>query len=67
MVKITKNMAIGEILDKCPKATELMFKIGLHCVGCPVAMQETLEQGAKAHGLTNKQIEGLIKKINKLK
>ena len=34
---------------------------GMHCIGCPAAMFETLEQGAMAHGI---DIKGLVEKIN---
>lgn len=65
-MKITKEMTIGEILDKCPDAAEVMFNYGLHCIGCHVATSESLEDGAKAHGLKDKQIADMIKEINNL-
>ena len=64
--KITKNMSIEEIINKIPNAAGIMFNYGLHCVGCHVAASESLEQGAKAHGLSDKQIADLVKEINKL-
>jgi len=52
-------------LKKYPKTAEVFFKQGMSCVGCPMAMQETIEQGALAHGLDpNKLIKELNKKIN---
>ncbi|MBS3163597.1 DUF1858 domain-containing protein [Candidatus Woesearchaeota archaeon] len=65
-VKITKEMSIEDILNKCPDAAEVMFSGGLHCVGCHVAASESLEDGAKAHGLSDKQIADMVKEINKL-
>lgn len=65
-VKITKEMSIEEIINKIPNAAEVMFSKGLHCVGCHVAASESLEQGAKAHGLTDKQIANMVKEINKI-
>ena len=35
---------------------------GMHCIGCPMAMEESLEQGAEAHGL---DVDELVEKINK--
>jgi hybrid cluster-associated redox disulfide protein len=64
---ITGKMAFGEILEKHPEAAEILFSSGLHCIGCGMAMYETLEDGCKAHGMNKKQIEELIKKLNKRK
>ncbi|MFC1728146.1 DUF1858 domain-containing protein [Nanoarchaeota archaeon] len=64
MSKITKDMTIGDIISKHPEAAFVMMKYGLHCVGCHVAADETLEQGCIAHGLDEKKIKELIKEIN---
>lgn len=63
--KITKDMTLGEIVMKYPEVVEIMLKYGLHCVGCHVASWETIEQGAMAHGMTEKEINGMIQKLNK--
>lgn len=65
MEKITRKTKLNEILKKNEKAAEILFKVGLTCVGCPAAMNETLEQGCLAHGMSEKQIDELLKKINK--
>ncbi len=62
---ITKKSKLKDILENNPDAAEILFNAGLACIGCPMAMQETLEQGCKAHGMTKKQIGKLIKKLNK--
>lgn len=63
--KITKDMTLGEIAEKHPKAAEVLLKYGLHCIGCSVAVWETLEQGAAAHGIQGKELEKLLKELNK--
>tara|TARA_Y100000310_G_C20687229_1_gene819857 strand:- start:1174 stop:1380 length:207 start_codon:yes stop_codon:yes gene_type:complete len=64
--KITKKMNFSEILDKFPEVTGVLFEKGMHCIGCPMAQMETLEQGANAHGLdVNKLVKELNKKIKK--
>ena len=65
MEKITKNMTIGEVVSKHPKAVPVLMGHGLHCIGCHVAAWETLEQGAMAHGMSDKEIEKMLKEINK--
>lgn len=64
--KVTKDMTIGEIIKEYPETIEVMLKRGLHCVGCHVAAWETLEQGAKAHGMSEKDIESMLSEMNKL-
>lgn len=63
--KVTKNMKIGEVISKSPKAAEIMMLNGLHCVGCGVSLYESIEEGCLAHGLDKKQINKIIKEINK--
>lgn len=54
--KITKNMAIGEVVMKYPAAIAVFMNHGLHCIGCGVAQFETIEQGASAHGIDVKKL-----------
>ncbi len=64
-MKITKDSNIGEIIANYPDAAKIITgKYNLHCMGCVAANFETIEAGAKAHGMDNKQIEMLIKDIN---
>ena len=62
---ITKKMTFAEILEKHPESVNILFESGLHCIGCGMAMYETLEDGCKAHGMNKKEIDDLIKKLNK--
>jgi len=64
MAEITRDMTIGEIIMKFPGTARVMLKHGLHCVGCHVAASETLEQGAKAHGMDDEQIGKMVKEMN---
>lgn len=66
--RITKDIPIGEIVSKYPETIEVFLKHGLHCIGCQLANLETLEIGAKAHGIDIKQIlKELNEKIKKKK
>ena len=58
---ITKDMIFADIIQKYPKAMEIMMKQGLHCIGCSMAAYETLEQGAIMHGINP---DKLVKEIN---
>ena len=59
---ITKDTTLGEIASKYPKAAEVLAKHGMACVGCPMAMMETIEMGARAHGM---DVDKLLKELNK--
>ena len=50
MITITKDTIIGEILDIAPQAAPLFLSIGMHCLGCPSARGETVEQACMVHG-----------------
>jgi len=63
---ITKDMLIIDITSKHPETAEIMFRHGLHCVGCAMTAYETLEQGCKAHGMSDKEVDELVNEINKV-
>lgn len=58
---ITKEMPIGEIVEKYPQTVSVFFEHGLMCIGCAAARFENLEQGAVAHGI---DVEALVKDLN---
>jgi hybrid cluster-associated redox disulfide protein len=64
---ITRKTKLGELVSKHPDAAMQLFEKGLHCAGCSFAAAETLEQGAKAHGMSEKEIDALVKELNKKK
>jgi hybrid cluster-associated redox disulfide protein len=61
--KITKQMTFGEVLNKYPKTVETFFRYGMHCFGCHIAVEESIEQGALAHGV---EVDKLIDDLNKV-
>lgn len=58
---ITKDMRIGEIIMTDFNIVEILMGAGMHCVGCPSAQGETLEQACMVHGL---DADELTEKIN---
>lgn len=61
MANITKDMTIGEILRVAPEVAPILMEAGMHCLGCPSAQAESLEEAAMVHGL---DINMLMEKIN---
>ena len=49
-MEVTKNSFIGQILESYPETAKYFFEIGMHCLGCPSARSETLEQACMVHG-----------------
>jgi len=65
--KITKDTIIADAVGLNPDAPEIMFRYGLHCIGCHVSMWETIEMGCRSHGMDDRQIEKMISELNKEK
>lgn len=61
MATISKDMTIGEIIRIDQSIIPILMEAGMHCVGCPSAQGETLEEAAMVHGM---DIDALMKAIN---
>lgn len=61
---ITKKMTFVSIIEKYPDVVEVILKYGLHCITCHMASTETIEQGAKGHGMDDEQIDEMIDEMN---
>ena len=61
MVKITKDMTIGEILNVDYNLASVLMGGGMYCVGCPSSQAETLEEAAMVHGI---DAELLLARLN---
>jgi len=55
-------MTFSEVLSIRPDAAELLAEEGMFCGGCPMAMMETIEEGAAAHGI---DIDKLLEELNR--
>ncbi|HLD10558.1 MAG TPA: DUF1858 domain-containing protein [Candidatus Nanoarchaeia archaeon] len=62
--KITKEMLLTDVMKNHPSSINIMFKYGLHCMGCQASSMETIEDGCKAHLMGEEDINSLIKEIN---
>ena len=58
---ITKEMPIGDVVQKYPQTVEVFLRHGLMCFGCAIARFENVAQGAMAHGIN---VETLITDLN---
>ena len=51
MARITKDTTIGEALQIDAGIIPILMGIGMHCVGCPSSIGESLEEACMVHGL----------------
>ena len=58
---ITADTNIGDLVLCHPETAEILFAIGMHCLGCPASQGETLEEAAWVHGIEPDRVE---KEIN---
>lgn len=59
---ITEDMIIGDVVRKYEYLVPTFLENGLHCIGCPVASQESIKDGCMAHGIDSKM---LVEELNK--
>lgn len=61
MAVINKEMTIAEIIKVDTGVIPILMNAGMHCVGCPSAQGESLEEAAMVHGMN---IDTLVEDIN---
>ncbi|TAL37101.1 MAG: DUF1858 domain-containing protein [Spirochaetes bacterium] len=64
--KITGAMTFGELIKAFPQAGGVLAGYGLHCIGCHIGIYETIEQGARAHGLQDGEISKMLGELNQI-
>ena len=62
MFKVTRDMTITDILAEDRNTAYIFMKHGMHCLGCPSARFETVEQAAQVHGL---DVDKLMEELEK--
>ena len=51
MAKITKDTTIGEAINIDAGIVPILMGAGMHCVGCPSSVGETIEEACMVHGM----------------
>lgn len=51
MAQVSKDMIIYDILKIDANLAPVLMAAGIHCIGCPSAQGESLEEAAMVHGL----------------
>ena len=60
-MKVTKDMIIMDVLRADMGTAQFFLDIGMHCLGCPSASGESIEQACMVHGA---DVEKLVSDIN---
>ena len=61
MAKITKDTTIGEAINIYAGIVPILMGAGMHCVGCPSSIGETIEEACMVHGM---DCDDLMEEIN---
>jgi len=64
--KITKDMNLAKVIDLYPDTAEILLDYGLHCVGCFANTFDTIEMGAKIHGMSDSEIAEMVDRLNEV-
>jgi len=62
-IEITKDMIISDILRLDERAIPILMDAGMHCIGCPSARGESLEEAAMVHGLDADEIVDVLNEL----
>ncbi len=64
-MKVDKTMVINDIISIDMKGiTPILLKAGMHCIGCPSSMNETLGEASFVHGMEQSEIDKIVDEIN---
>lgn len=61
MAHVTKDMIIADILQVDSNLAAVLMSSGMHCIGCPSAQGESLEEACMVHGM---DADNLVEKLN---
>ena len=61
MAKITKDTTIGEAINIDAGIVPILMGAGMHCVGGPSSIGETIEEACMVHGM---DCDDLMEEIN---
>jgi len=61
MTTVNKQMSIGQVLSLDRTTAHIFMEFGMHCLGCPHATAESLEDACAVHGA---DADALVEKLN---
>jgi len=61
MATVEKSMTIRQVLELDPGTARVMMSFGMHCLGCPHATMESLEEAGTVHGI---DVDEMVNQLN---
>ena len=61
-MEITKKTTMGQLLSYDRGVAIVLMQAGMHCIGCPSSIHESLEEACMVHGIS---ADELLANINK--
>ena len=52
----------GDILEQPPDTADVLLEVGMHCLSCPAALGETLEEACEVHGIDVNEVLEMLNK-----
>lgn len=62
-MQIHKEMLIGDLIKMHELIPQMLMRAGMHCLGCPSAQGESLEEACMVHGIN---CDDLVSGINEV-
>lgn len=59
-MQITKETTMGQMLEYDMGIAYVLMQCGMHCVGCPSSIGESLEEACEVHGLDADEVMAVI-------
>lgn len=63
-MEFTKDMTVAQVLRLNPKTAQVFMSYGMHCLTCPGATGESIEQAAIVHGFSADEILADLNKVD---
>ena len=60
-MEITKETTMGAMLEYDMGIAYVLMQAGMHCVGCPSSIGESLEEACAVHGLDADEVMDVIR------
>ena len=60
-MQITKQTTMGEMLTYDRGIAMVLMQAGMHCIGCPSSIHESLEEACMVHGI---DVDKLLELVN---
>lgn len=62
-MQINKEMLIGDLVQMNELIPQMLMNAGMHCLGCPSAQVESLEEACMVHGI---ECDDLVSQMNEV-